>query len=325
MQHSIADRIDSAVEAAVERMKPASPRQRREHVWASEWHPCVRNLFYKMTATDVIPEHSTETKARFLRGEQREADVRHLVEMAGRYSDPTFSVEGTQERIEIVGRSGRPVITGKKDFDIVLDGQRIPSEIKSWPEMHKRIFTVDDLALSPWTRGAEMQILSYMYARNLPLGFLILDTHTLPRFIEVRLEDRLEKMERFLADAETATDAVRFGIAPEFINDPAECRRCPFFGRACSPPLDFGPGAAILTDDILLQHLQRRQELSEPAKEFERLDRSVKDRLQNIPLGVAGDFLVEGKAVQRKEYTVKASEFWTVKIKPLSNGAATDR
>ena len=323
MPPSIADQITAATAAAIERMKPPSVRQKRTHVWASEWHPCVRNLYHKMATPDALPEHAVETRARFLRGEQREADVRHLIEMAGRYSDPPFTVEGTQERIEVMGRSGEPVITGRKDFDLVVGGQHIPSEVKSWPEMHKRIFTVDDLALSPWTRGAEMQILAYMYARNLPLGLLILDTQTLPRLIEVRLEERLATMERFLYDAETAVAAVKSGEPPPFINDPAECRRCPFFGRACSPPMDFGPGAAILTDEVLLQDLARRQELSAAATEYYRIDRTIKERLKGIPLGVAGDFLVQGKAVTRKEYTVAAGEYWRTEIKPLGGNGET--
>ena len=222
-----------ALKAEVVRAMARSPATDRKWLYASEWHPCLRHLFLKLTRPDVLPEHPPEVLARFKRGRERETDLVVWLTRAGMRSDPPFSIEGAQERVEIKGRDGKTVIVGRKDFDLVM-AEHYPSEIKAWPEMWKRVNRVEDLELSPWTRGAEMQLLAYLYATNQPEGFLILDTPSLPKFIRVSLDDGLGNMERFLQDAEEVveraemertTDDFENAYAPDFINDPAECRR----------------------------------------------------------------------------------------------------
>jgi hypothetical protein len=79
------------------------------------------------------------------------------------------------------------------------------------------------------------------------------------------------------------------------------------FGAVCNPPLEY-QAAQVLSDPELEADLVRRQELMPAAKKFDRLDSSVKDRLRNIQLGLAGPFLIQGEEIVRRGYSVEVPE-----------------
>jgi hypothetical protein len=113
----------------------------------------------------------------------------------------------------------------------------------------------------------------------------------------VSLEAGLEKMERFLQDAEAVIAAAE---PPPFIQDPAECRRCPFMGGACTPPLDYGEGAAIITDPEVIADTEREAELAEAAREYSRLHEKAKQRFQDVKeFAIVGNCLV--RVTRRKK------------------------
>lgn len=67
---------------------------------------------------------------------------------------------------------------------------------------------------------------------------------------------------------------------PDYTTDSRECRLCPHFGRSCSPPVSFGRGAQILTDEELLAEIEEREKLTEAGKKYNKLDASIKARLK---------------------------------------------
>jgi hypothetical protein len=110
----------------------------------------------------------------------------------------------------------------------------------------------------------------------------------------VELEPHLDRMEDFLARAERALDHAQAGTLPDFLDDPAECRRCQWYGHTCLPPLS-AVGAAVLTDPELEAALVRREALKASASEFETLDKTVKAQLRGVESGIAGPFHIVGK------------------------------
>lgn len=279
--------------------RPPSPHG---HVYASSYRACIRRMVYDMVSPDQVQPWAPDTLANFRRGSDRERDL--LIDLArvGRLHSPAFEVVGQQERFELRDTKSRVVIVGKVDARIKLNGTSAPVETKSWnPNTVARIRSFNDLFLNPWTRSGGYQLLSYLYGSNEPVGFLILDRNGLPLILPVVLFDHLDKVEDFLRKAELALDHLQAKTLPGFYDDPAECKKCPYFGTTCQPPVKH-QGAQILTDPELIQMLERRAELETAAGEFEALDKEVKGRLRGMLSGIAGSFVLSGKWQKQTVY-----------------------
>lgn len=271
---------------------PPSPRQ---YVYASSWRACDRRLVYDMTSPDQVQPFSPDTLANFRRGNDREREL--LIDLArvGRANDPAFELVGQQERFELKDRKGRIVIVGKTDARLKFGRTSAPVETKSWNvNTVARIQRFDDLFNNPWTRSGAYQLLCYLYGSGEPMGFMLLDRNGLPLILPVVLFDYLDQVEEFLSRAEVAIDHRDAGTLPDFHKDPGECKRCPFFGAVCQPPLKY-EGAQILTDPELLEMLEIREQNKKAAKDFEWTDKELKKRLRGVEQGIAGGFSLAGK------------------------------
>ncbi|NLT68040.1 MAG: hypothetical protein GXX84_15665 [Acidobacteria bacterium] len=291
VRNALAEYIES------ENMRRKSPPQPHSYLYASARRKCLRRSVLECTRPELMPEFEVETKARFLRGDQREVDLRLEMTRAGQLSDPRFDFIGIQEPVKIYDRKRRLVISGKIDGFIRWEnGETWPTEIKAWhPNVVDRIQTFEDICNGPWTWSGAHQLLSYLYAKNVPFGIFALDRSGLPKLIPVSLEDNLQRMEDFLRDAESVVDHIESRSLPEVIKDPAECKRCWAYGSLCNPPLMSGEGARIITDPAIEQMLERRHELEDAADEFARIDKDIKARFRGVELAIAGTFLLEGK------------------------------
>ena len=289
-----------AVERAWETflLRDSRPQTPHDLVYASAWRVCDRRMALELTQPDALPPFPAEVLAKFRRGNDRERDLLSDLQRIGRDAEPEFTVVGQQERFRLKDRKGREVISGKVDARLQLqrDRQRgYPLEAKAWaPHLVERIETFDDLFDTPWTQSGAYQLLSYLYGAGEPYGFMLLDRSGLPALLPVELEEHLDRMEEFLLRAERIRDHVEAGTLPGFINNSTECKRCPFYGRACNPPLLAGD-VNVLTDPELEAKLHRWHEIKEVGKEFDGLDRSIKKQLRGVEHGIAGPFAITGR------------------------------
>ena len=293
-----------ALAAAVERawqswlLRSRRPFSPHSTVWASGWRACDRRMFYDLTAPDQQVPFDAATLARFRRGDDRERDLLADAQRIGRDADPSFTIEAQQERFEVRGRSGAVVITGKVDARLRVADQRkgAPLEVKAWsPYLVERITTFDDVLQNEWTRSGGYQLLLYLLGAAEPYGFLLLDRSGIPKLVVVELTDaNLEHVEGFLSKAERVVAHAVSGVEPAFIDDPAECARCPYFGTACHPPLS-AKDVQVFTDQALELDLERWWALREAGREYNGLDRRIKDRLHGVESGLAGHFAISGK------------------------------
>lgn len=310
--------IAEAVQTAWSTFLAADRTQMAPHpyVYASAWRVCDRRMVYEMTQPETLPPFPPEVLAKFRRGDDRERDLLQDLTRIGRSSEPAFKVIGQQERFELKDRKGRVAIAGKVDARLELSRrERPPLEVKAWsPMMVDRIETFADLFENPWTRSGGYQLLSYLFGAGEPYGFLLLDRSGIPKLLPVELDQNLDRMEEFLAKAERALDHRHAGTLPDFLDDdPAECKRCPWYGHTCNPPLSAN-GAQVLADPDLEAALERWHELKPAGKEFDALDRDIKGRLRGVEMGIAGKFQILGRwqkqsrldlpADLKKQYTV---------------------
>lgn len=290
---AIADQIDAAYARFLQRQ--ARPQTPHGYVYASAWRLCDRRMAYELTAADQLPPWPPEVLAKFRRGSDRERDLLADLMRIGRDAEVPFAVVGQQERFELRDHRGRVAIVGKVDARLEIAGRRAPLEIKAWaPQLVDRIATFADLFENPWTRSGAYQLLAYLFGAGEPFGFLLLDRSGLPRLLPVELEPNLDRMEAFLTKAEHVLDHVQAGTLPDYLDDASECRRCPWYGQTCNPPLT-ATGAAILTDPELEVALEQRERLKPAADEFDELDTDIKRRLRGVEHGIVGAFEIVGR------------------------------
>lgn len=257
-------------------------------------------MVYDCTRPEQLPPWPPEVIAKFRRGDDRERDLLADLVRIGRDAEPAFSVIGQQERFELRDHQSRVAIVGKVDARLELGDHgaaiQAPIEVKAWsPFLVDRIETFADVFENPWTRSGGYQLLSYLYGAAVPFGFLLLDRSGLPRLLPVELEPNLDRMEDFLARAERVLDHVQAGTLPDFLeDDPGECRRCPWFGHTCNPPLS-APAARVFSDPELEAMLERREAIKAVGHEFLDLDKQVKAQLRGVESGIAGTFQISGR------------------------------
>jgi hypothetical protein len=270
------------------------PAMAHAHVYASAWRVCERRMVYELVRPEQLPAWPPEVLARFRRGDDRERDLLADLTRIGRDADPPFKVIGQQERFELKDHKSRTAIAGKVDARIEINGARPPLEVKAWhPNITDRLETFADLFENPWTRSGAYQLLSYLFGAGEPFGFLLLDRSGLPKLLPVELEPHLDHVEEFLARAERVVDHVQADTLPDFLDDPTECKRCPWYGHTCNPPLS-ATAATILADPELEAALERREQLKASAKEYRELDDDIKSRLRGVEHGIIGPFEILG-------------------------------
>jgi hypothetical protein len=292
-----------ALAAAVERawqswlLRSRRPFSAHSTVWASGWRACDRRMAYDLTQPDQQVPFDAATLARFRRGDDRERDLLADAQRIGRDADPPFDIVSQQERFEARGRSGAVVITGKVDARLRFERQSkgAPLEVKAWsPYLVEKITVFEDVMQNEYTRGGGYQLLLYLYGAAEPHGFLLLDRSGIPKLVVVELTDtNLGYIEEFLSKAERVVAHVAAGTLPDYIDDAAECARCPYFGTACNPPLS-AKDQQVFTDEALELDLERWWALREPGREWASLDRRLKEKLHGVENGLAGHFAISG-------------------------------
>jgi hypothetical protein len=290
--------IEKAWAEHVEMENRRGPQDPHPYIYASSRRECRRRMYYECTDPNAFPQFDTDTKARFTRGNQRERDISIDLMRVGRLCIPKFDFIGQQERIGIFDRKGRKVISGKIDGFLKWEsGAQWPTELKSWSVfLTDRIFQFSDLFNNKWTKAGAFQLLAYLFEKNAPYGVMVLDRPGLPLLIPVSLEENLDKMESFIADGEAVVDAIEAKTPPPFIQDPAECKRCPVFGSLCQPVMAYA-GAQIFTDELTIQKTERLADLQAmpELEEFEALDKWAKKTFRGVEQAVVGKCLVQGK------------------------------
>jgi hypothetical protein len=157
-----------------------------------------------------------------------------------------------------------------------------------------------------WIRKYPAQLLLYALMNNAEAGKMIfINKGTGETCEKLFILDgpMLEYAESILKKLEAVNAHVGLGTCPDavFIDD---CKGCPFAKTACFVGMDYGPGIDILQDPDLEAKLDRRGELELAAKEFEALDKELKDGFKAKPGAVVGSWMIESKVYETTSYEI---------------------
>jgi len=282
-------------------------------------HPCVRFLVLSRTSNELKALHDVGLQRIFDEGnlhedalmrEMQDAGLR-LVEQQRAYEMPSVN------------------LTGRIDSKLTINGSYVPLEIKSSsPNVFAAIRDLAPIDMLKskfsWIRKYPAQILLYMLMEGAEYGLMIFKNKTTGEKAQkvFRLDgELLEYAESILKKLEAVNAHVALGTCPEaaLIDD---CKGCAFCKTACFPGADYGPGIDIMQDPDLEAKLDRRGELEAAAKEFEALDKEVKEGLKGKS-AVIGNWLIESSKHERrgvdlpaevKKLYEKITEYWITKI-----------
>ena len=282
-----------------------------EHLSASRLgHPCERYLYLLIKNWQDVKPHDVGLQHIFDLGNSIEDYAIARLKEAG-YECLTPSVRSW--------KIDNPLITGREDIRIkdAVTGELIPCEIKGLsPVEFDKLNSVKDFLNSKrhYVRGYPTQLFIYMYKFEKEKGFFILVNKLTGelKIIEVHLD--YEFGEQCLQKAERIYKAVETNTPPESCDDVSICEQCNLqhiCGQVKRIPAD------IELDDELNNLINRKNELAVAKQEYEEVDKEIKAKVGERSKVITGEYLVERKAFEKKEYIVPAQTQYRISIKRL--------
>lgn len=306
--------------SVIEDFEKAQTKYIQEKKYRSRWKSlrasglddvCNRRLFYYMTCGELARDNSDELTAVFEEGKEQEAGVRRYLSELG------FEIK----KATLTNSWDKYGISGAIDGTLNYNGTEYLVEIKTVSETAwDSIREATDLLSSSWHRRWYGQIQLYLFLFEHEQGILFLKRKQAKQVRMIPIAIDYAYAESLLKKAEAINTAVKENAPPEYlVGNVKECKQCTFFGTVCNPPMDYGE--SLLVDDAELQSkLERRETLKEPYKEYNKLDKEVKERFEGVERVYCGSFVIEGKEQIRKVSAREASESrcWVTKISKLS-------
>lgn len=274
-------------------------------------HPCERYLYLLIKHWDEQKPHDVGLQNIFDLGNTLEEHTIANIKEAG-YEVVTPTVRSW--KIEVKGG----IITGREDIRIKDEnGELLPVEIKGIsPFEFDKLNTVEDFLKSkkPYIRAYPAQLFAYLYKYAKEHGFFAL-TNKLTgqtKFIDVPLD--YEYGESLLQKAERIYDCLAKGTPPEACEDISMCEGCALqhiCGECRRVPTD------IDLDEELDALIARKNELADAKKEYEAVDKQIKERVGEREKVITGQYLIQRKAIEKKEFVVPARTEYRINIKRL--------
>ena len=269
-------------------------------------HPCVLYHVYNRTRGEERTLHDANVQLIFSIGNMIE-DL-----AIGELQDAGFRITEQQRPFEWKEYQ----ITGTVDCKILIDDVAVPAEIKSCsPYMFDKINTIDDLTKGKYLylRKYPSQLNLYLLMDNKEKGIFLFKNKSNGQYKEIWMNLDYALGEELLKRAE----GINKHVANKTLPDPIEydddiCGKCGYV-HIC-PVLHVGKEVNIMDDEELAGLLAEHERLKQSAKDYEAIERTLKDRLKEQDKVIVGDFYITGKWVEKKAFLVPESRYWQKKI-----------
>jgi len=277
-------------------------------------HPCERYLVYSITNWIDKTPYKPELQFIFEGGNAIEdLAINDFVEAGYKVYRP--------EPDKAIAES-RPTITGHIDIRVDFgDGKVYTGEIKGlskydWDGLN----CLDDFFKSKkvYIRKYPAQLMTYLYIKGEDKGFFYLKSIPAfqPKLIWIDLD--YGYMESILQKTERIENYVKNKTLPPQIDDYSICENCGFL-HLCLPEIK-RQAMEIIDDEELESMLKRWDELKPQAKEYDVLDKQLKESFRGSERLMIGPYMITGKLIERKAYIpkpVEASSYWKYQIDKL--------
>ena len=263
---------------------------------------CARRLVYERTAWDKKLLHDVGLQYIFDEGNRSEKATVEDITEAG-----LTLVEGqrpfTYPPLQVTGS-----IDGK-----IADGQsRIPIEAKSINPYDFQ--TIKDFASvanhkKAHIRGYLAQLMMYLIMDNQEEGILLFRDKNSGRYKQINVAIDYTFLESILKKFELVNEHIKNGTLPDRVEDLTICKNCPFRAE-CLPDVSFGEAMRPVSDDYLVQLIERRASLADLSSEYNQLDEELKDLVKKRAENKPAHFVINGT--------------WEATVKPHGKGLRVD-
>lgn len=271
-------------------------------------HPCERYLVYSILNWQDREPHTPELQMIFEGGNLIEnMAIKDLEDAGFKVYRPEPDKAIYDAFIDVTGH-----IDVRVDFG---DGRVYTGEIKGLNHIDfDRVNSVEGMLRSkkPWLQKYPAQLMTYLYIKGEERGFFYLkDKLTFrPKIIWVDLD--YDYMDGILKKAERVKKHVAERTLPDRVEDIELCEHCPF-KHICLPEMA-RKEMEFIDDQELEQLLELREKLKEAYDEYQQIDKEIKRLIGGREKLIVGNFMITGKWVERKGYTVPDSRYMQYKI-----------
>lgn len=288
-------------------------------------HPCDRYLVFRRLRWEEASPPSLPLQYIFNEGNLHEGAVLRLLQDAG------FTIIQQQRDYEWKEYKITAHLDGKLLLDDYNGGdipRSVPLEVKSMsPFIWVKIHTTADLRDSHMPHLAKYigQLQTYMLLSNSEEAVLLLKNKSTGQLKELWMELDYEYAESLVQKAVRINGYVdRQEVPPPVPWTESLCGRCPF-NAICANEMTRQPLEIVFNEDLEAL-LKRREELKAAAREYKQVDDLVKAAVTGQEKMVIGGWLIRGKEVTRRGYTVKDTTYWKTDIESLqlTGGAPSD-
>jgi hypothetical protein len=266
-------------------------RSPRTHFIASDIHDCDRYMVHSVLDWEKRPLHDEWLQAIFDSGNREEESVKARMAADG------WQVIHQQTPFEIKDKQGEVLCRGKIDGKIVYNRVSIPWEVKSLNgNKFNSVNSVNDFQKSPFYRKYPRQMQLYLFGNNAEAGLFTLSDFRHEKYIPIALdygecEHILQRLERNWSFVKAKQYPERMGY------DASICGKCPFL-HVCLPDIK-NAGATLIDNEALCEELERWNELRPIDKEYEYLDKRIKEAFKGVPDAVVNmAWRIMGKATK---------------------------
>ena len=296
--------IKASFEKDIRRAQPMSN-------WASKLgHPCLRHLVHHRLDWDKAQKHGVELELIFNGGKVLEqAIAKPYLERAG------YEIVEMDRPIQTMDNEifRKANINGRLDFICRKDGFEFPVEAKTMaPHIFNKVESIEDLLFSKhvWHRQYPGQLMMYLLGKNYEIGMFILINKVNFEPKHIWIHQDYTYAEELIQKATRVNEFVAKREYPDRINyDPSICGKCEF-ADICLGDID-RTEAELVTDahwpEILDEYLLLKKERKPLNDRYEELDAVIKKRFEGVEKAIVDDFLVTGRYIERKEFTVMAA------------------
>jgi len=250
-------------------------RYPRTNFIASDIHDCDRYMVHSILDHDKRPLHDEGLQALFDAGNREEISVK------ARMAEDGWDIIHQQTPFEIKNRAGEIICRGKIDGKILYNRVAIPWEIKSMDgNIFRQINGPDDFKKKPFHRKYLRQMQLYLFGNNAEAGLFTISDFRREKYLPVALD--LGECEHIIQRLERNWEHVKAKTYPDRMDyDAAICGKCPFI-HVCLPDIK-NTGASFIDNAELCGELDRLAELKPLAKEYEHIDKRVKEAFRGVP------------------------------------------
>jgi len=272
-------------------------------------HPCIRYLVLKRLRYEEEKPPELDLLRIYLEGTKQAELIKRDLSAAG---FPVFESERSFKWDEYQ-------IVGHIDGVIRYDGKEYPVEIKTMsPFTFPSVNSVQDmLNHSSWyIQGYPVQLNTYLLLSDKPEGLFILKEKSSGEIKIIMMELDYGMGEETLKKAERINQFVKDNQIPDAQYCEA-CEGCGFYDYCENNfvKITNGQQPKMIDDPELIELLTEYEKLKKKKKEFDKIDKLIKNKLHGCDNVQIGDFFISGKWQERKEFVVKATKFWKMSIR----------